>query len=90
MSRANVINAYCFTCGAEDVGSRHVCPDPVVLNPQPPPKPFVKRWDDASGSWCHCMVENGKAWCPRAQSYTEVQPGEELTSPLPQSAEVAP
>mgnify|MGYP001590467435 CR=1 FL=1 len=87
MSRPNLHRGHCFTCGAEDVAERHVCPDPEVLFPQPLPKPFVKRWDPIGGMWVHCMVENGKAWCFQSATYTEVKPGEELTRPLP---EVAP
>lgn len=73
MSRANLHRGYCFTCGADCCGPRHVCPDPEVLGPQPLPKPFVKRWDPVGGLWVHCMVENGKAWDFQAQDYTEVK-----------------
>lgn len=83
MNRASIHRGYCFTCGAEDCGPRHICPDPV-LGPQPLPKPFVKRWDPRAGLWVHCMVERGMAWDPTAQAYTEVKPGELLTSPLPE------
>ena len=83
MNTPDIHRGYCFSCGAEDCAPRHICPDPVVLNPQPLPKPFVKRWDPAAGLWVHCMVERGKAWNPKARTYTEVKPGELLTSPLP-------
>ncbi len=83
MSRANLHRGYCFTCGAEDVGDRHVCPDPMVLNPQPPPGPFVKRWDPVGGLWVHCRIEKGKAWCFEARAYTEVRRGELTTSNVP-------
>ena len=84
---SHIYRGYCFTCGAEDCGPRHVCPDPV-LGPQAPPKPFVKRWDPRSGYWVYCLVEGGKAWDPRLGDYAEVRPGEELTA-ADQQAEVA-
>lgn len=77
MNRApDIHRGYCFACGAEDVEGEHVCPDPQVLQPQPPPKPFVKRWDPHAGMWVQCIIERGKAWEPRVGKYTEVQPGE--------------
>jgi hypothetical protein len=68
----------CLTCGAEDCGPRHVCPDPEYLGPALPPKPFVKRWDPVSAQWVWCMVENGKAWDFKRGAYTDVRP-EEVT-----------
>ncbi len=76
---ANIHRGYCFQCGA-DCGPRHVCPDPMVLGPQPLPGPFVKRWDPIAGLWVHCRVERGKAWSFTARAYTEVTPGELATS----------
>lgn len=51
--------------------------EPVeVLQPQPLPKPFVRRWDPTGGYWVQCIIENGKAWDPKRQAYTDVLPGE--------------
>lgn len=72
----DIHRGYCFTCGAEDIVGEHVCPDPEYLFPALPPKPFVRRWDPFVGMWVDCIVENGKAWDPRAEKYTEVKPGE--------------
>jgi hypothetical protein len=80
MSEPRHLDYDCDACGASH-GGQHVCePEREALQPQPPSKPFVKRWDPAGGYWVHCMVENGKAWCPRAQRYTAVDPREPLSA----------
>lgn len=68
------MSRHCFACGADATG-KHVCPEPEVLQPQPPSKPFVKRWDP-SGVWVHCIIERGKAWDPQKRAYTDVHPSE--------------
>ena len=71
----NIHQGHCFTCGT-DCGPRHICPEPEVLLPQPPPKPFVKRWDPVAGLWVSCLIENGKAWDFQRRAYTDVKRGE--------------
>lgn len=68
-----IVDGDCLACGTFLVSRYHVCPEPEVLCPQPPPKPFVKRWDPVGGLWVSCMIENGKAWDYQAQAYTEVR-----------------